>query len=72
MFTGINAAIIRRRQRYIQIENKIEQLPADTRFSLIKTYGDYKSGNSSAFRIFADICEENNIEIEDFIFWWEY
>lgn len=72
MFAGINAVIIRRRQRYIQMENKIERLPTDTRFSLIKAYQDYQSGDSSAYRVFADICEENNIETEDFIFWWEY
>ena len=78
MFAGINAVIIRRRQRYIQTDNQIAQLPADTRTALIKAYGDYNESEDAerldfnAYETFSRICQENGISVDDFIFWWNY
>lgn len=77
MFAGINAAIIMQRQRYIQTNKKITQLPTNVWVTLITAYGDYNRSkddgllNFSAYETFSRICQENDISIEDFIFWWD-
>lgn len=78
MFAGINAAIIKRRQRYIQTDNKITRLPADVRTALIKAYGDYNESKDddlldfASYETFSRICQENGIFVDDFVFWWNY
>lgn len=78
MFAGINAAIIKSRQRYIRTDNKITCLPADARTALIRAYGDYNESKDddlldfNAYETFSRICQKNNIPIDDFIFWWNY
>lgn len=78
MFAGINAAVIKRRQRFVQTDNKITRLPDDVRTALIKAYGDYNESKDddlldfTAYETFSRICRENVIFVDDFVFWWNY
>ena len=78
MFAGINAVVIKRRQRYDRTNNKITQLPVEVRTVLVRAYGDYNESKDKdlldfkAYETFSRICQENGISVDDFVFWWNY